>query len=92
MKIARSAGTLSFYRLGTLVGNLGNGRIGAYDATAGAFLGQLRDAGDKPIEIDGLLGLAFGNGVSAGDSNALYFAAGPDGATHGLFGSLRFTE
>jgi uncharacterized protein (TIGR03118 family) len=71
-----------------LVGNFGNGRINAYDPNTGDFLGQLRDATHKPIEIDGLLGLAFGNGRTAGDQNALYFAAGPDGMTHGLFGSL----
>jgi len=65
--------------------------VSAYDSGTGAFLGQLGDATEKPIEIDGLLGLAFGNGVSAGDRNALYFAAAPDGMTHGLFGSLRFT-
>src|SRR5215470_11607238 len=36
-----------------------------------------------------LFSLAFGNGVLAGDDDALYFAAAPDGITHGLFGSLR---
>jgi uncharacterized protein (TIGR03118 family) len=74
-----------------LVGNFGDGRIGAYDPATGAFLGQLRGVTDDPIEIVGLLGLSFGNGVSAGDRNALYFAAAPDGMTHGLFGSLRVT-
>ena len=39
--------------------------------------------------IDGLYGLHFGNGTVSGDRNALYFAAGPDGGAHGLFGSLR---
>lgn len=72
-----------------LVGNFGNGRIGAYDLETGALLGQLRDATGKVIEIDGLFGLAFGNGVSAGDRNALYFAAGPRDGLGGLFGSLR---
>ncbi len=72
-----------------LVGNFGDGRINAYDPTTGKHLGALRGADGKTIEIDGLRGLAFGNGVSAGDSDALYFAAGPDGGAHGLFGSLR---
>jgi hypothetical protein len=36
-----------------------------------------------------LWGLQFGNGVSLGDSNALYVAAGPEDEKDGLFGSLR---
>jgi len=36
--------------------------------------------------------IAFGNGTNAGDRNALYFAAGPDDETHGLFGSLRLVQ
>jgi hypothetical protein len=32
----------------------------------------------------------FGNGVSLGDTNALYFAAGTEGEAAGLFGSLRY--
>lgn len=31
----------------------------------------------------------FGNGVSLGDSSALYFAAGTEGEAAGLFGALR---
>jgi uncharacterized protein (TIGR03118 family) len=73
-----------------LVGNFGNGHIQAFDPATGRFLGELEDATGKPIAIDGLWGLTFGNGVSAGDRNALYFAAGPDDETHGLFGSVRF--
>src|SRR5262249_16748532 len=42
----------------------------------------------KPLVIDGLWGLAFGNGKTAGDANTLYYAAGPDDETHGLFGKI----
>jgi uncharacterized protein (TIGR03118 family) len=73
-----------------LVGNFGTGHIAAFNATTGKFLGELSGADGKPIVIDGLWGIIFGNGVSAGDRNALYFAAGPEDETHGLFGSLRF--
>src|SRR5262249_40628716 len=45
----------------------------------------------KQIRIDGLWALAFGNGTTAGDKNALYFTAGPEEESHGLFGSLRAT-
>jgi uncharacterized protein (TIGR03118 family) len=75
-----------------LVGNFGNGHIQAFDPTTGKFLGQLEDESGRPIVIDGLWAIIFGNGVSAGDKNALYFSAGPDDETHGLFGSLRFVD
>ena len=75
-----------------LVGNFGDGHIQAFDPESGKFLGRLRDEGGKPIVIDGLWGIMFGNGAQGGDTNALYFASGPDGETHGLFGSLRFVE
>src|SRR4030095_10326927 len=48
----------------------------------------LSQAAGKPLVIDGLWGLAFGNGVSAGDANSLYYAAGPEDETHGLFGKI----
>jgi hypothetical protein len=53
---------------------------------------ELEDESGQPIVIDGLRGITFGNGGSGGDTNALYFASGPDDETHGLFGSLRFVE
>ena len=71
-----------------LVGNFGNGKINAYDPATGDFLGRLKV--HKHHKIDGLWAIAFGNGVTAGDANALYFTAGPEDETHGLFGSIRF--
>ena len=50
----------------------------------------LRDEAGSAVGLDGTWGLVFGNGVSLGDSNALYFAAGPEGETAGVFGSLRY--
>jgi uncharacterized protein (TIGR03118 family) len=71
-----------------LVGNTGSGLINAYDPHTGRFLGQLRDKTGKPIVLEGLWGLAFGNGGSGGDRNTLYFTAGIYFYYHGLFGSL----
>lgn len=78
-----------------LVGNFGNGRIHAFDPTKlngqGEFQhrGPLHSAAEgRPIEIDGLWALAFGNGAAAGPTNTLFFTAGPFGEQHGLFGSL----
>jgi uncharacterized protein (TIGR03118 family) len=75
-----------------LVGNLTSGWIAAFDTTDGHFVDFLRDQSGHIITIDGLWGLQFGNGVSSGDSNALYFSSGPDFYAHGLFGSLRFVS
>jgi uncharacterized protein (TIGR03118 family) len=71
-----------------LVGNLGDGRINAYDPVTGAFQGTLRQSPGRAIEIDGLWGLAFGNGASAGDATTLYYVAGPEHETEGLFGKI----
>jgi len=72
-----------------LVGNFGDGRINAVDPATGEFLGQLRDADNRPITIDGLWALAFGGGNDTnGPANSLFFTAGPDGESHGLFGVL----
>lgn len=71
-----------------LVGNFGDGRINAYDATTHAFLGQILDAANQPLSIDGLWALSVGNDGKAGSSSLLYFTAGPDDESHGLFGVL----
>jgi uncharacterized protein (TIGR03118 family) len=72
-----------------LVGDFGDGRINVVDPHTGEFLGQLRDRDNRAITIDGLWGLAFGNGATAGPTNTLFFTAGIDHEAHGLFGSLR---
>ena len=74
-----------------LVGNFGNGRISAYQQLASGkwvYKGQIRTADGKPIAIDGLWAIAFGNGAAAGPTSTLYFAAGPSDEQHGLFGSI----
>ena len=73
-----------------LVGNFGDGRINAFDLKNGTFLGTLRGQDNKPIEIDGLWGIAFGNGVQNQPVNTLFFAAGPEEEEHGLYGRLDF--
>ncbi len=70
-----------------LVGNFGNGRINAYSTKNGEFEGTLRGVNGKPIWIDGLWGLQFGNGV-AGTPMTLLFTAGPMHESHGLLGML----
>ena len=69
-----------------LVGNFGDGRINAVSSTAS--LGPLRDASGMPVHIDGLWGIAFGNGYEDQPVDTLFFAAGPAGESHGLYGRL----
>jgi len=71
-----------------LVGNFGDGRINAYDTTSHAFLGQVTDGSGAALAIDGLWAITPGNNGNGGSNSLLYFSAGPDGETHGLFGVL----
>jgi uncharacterized protein (TIGR03118 family) len=70
-----------------LVGNFGNGHINVYNPVTGKHLGQLKRPSGKPIVIDGLWGLKFGNG-NAAMTNQLIFSAGPDHESHGLLGKI----
>jgi len=71
------------------IGNFGNGHINAFDPESGKFLSKVRDPKGQAILIDGLWTIRFGsdNG-NGGAANTLYFTAGPNGETDGLFGSL----
>ncbi|MBV8576801.1 MAG: TIGR03118 family protein [Acetobacteraceae bacterium] len=69
-----------------LIGNFGNGRINAFDSD-GNFLGALRDAKGGLLGIDGLWTLTLGGGRNS-NSDTLYFTAGPNGETDGLFGMI----
>jgi uncharacterized protein (TIGR03118 family) len=71
-----------------LVGNFGDGRINAFDPATGNHLGTLGKSDGTPIVIDGLWGIAFGNGVNAQPSTTLFFASGPADETHGLYGRI----
>jgi uncharacterized protein (TIGR03118 family) len=81
-----------------LVGNFGDGRIGVYHqagASRWAYRGALRTPDQRIVEINGIWGLEFGNGASAGPREALYFTAGPhtwfgesEADVRGLFGTI----
>jgi uncharacterized protein (TIGR03118 family) len=71
-----------------LVGNFGSGKIAAFNGTNGKFMGMMTKRGGHAVAIEGLWGLAFGNGGQAGSSKTLFFAAGVDDEAHGLFGTL----
>ncbi len=71
-----------------LVGNFGDGRINEFDAASGKFLGQLRSASGGPLTIPDLWGLRFPAGSLNAVPNALYFTAGINHETDGLFGDI----
>ena len=72
-----------------LVGNFGSGKIAAFNGKTGKFKSFMTNRRGKAIVIDGLWGLAFGNGGQAGSVKSLFFAAGIDDEAHGLFGMLK---
>jgi uncharacterized protein (TIGR03118 family) len=75
-----------------LIGNFGDGQISAYARQAGGsygLVGQLRTSSHKVLSIDGLWSLQFGHDTTNnGPSTTLFFTAGPDGESHGLFGTI----
>jgi uncharacterized protein (TIGR03118 family) len=74
-----------------LVGNFGDGQINAYEELPnGHFVhrGELRNSDGRSISIDGLWALQFGKAGNNGPAGTLFFTAGPDEETHGLFGSI----
>jgi uncharacterized protein (TIGR03118 family) len=77
-----------------LVGNFGDGRINVFRQDRhGRWKksGRLLTSDHKPLAIDGLWGIGFGNGGVAGPTTTLYFAAGPGGEAHGLYGAITAT-
>jgi len=71
-----------------LVGNFGDGTINAFEPVFNFQIGTLRGPDHQPLKIDGLWGLAFGNGLANQPVNTLFFAAGPDDEAHGLYGRI----
>jgi uncharacterized protein (TIGR03118 family) len=71
-----------------LVGNFGDGKINAYDPNTGVMLGTLMNGSGAPLVIDGLWGIAFGNGLDNQSTTTLFFAAGPDDESHGVYGRV----
>jgi uncharacterized protein (TIGR03118 family) len=71
-----------------LIGQFGSGEIATFDPDNGNFHGLLRGTHGRPLQIDGLWALRFGNGASAGPLTTLFFTAGIDDEAHGLFGTI----
>lgn len=86
----KNFGTLSS---ALLVGNNINvsSTINAFNTKTGKFIGTVSSSAGKPIEIDQLWGIEFGGGsASNGNTNQLFFTAGPNNNLDGLFGVISF--
>jgi hypothetical protein len=73
------------------------GFISAYDLDTGKFEGLVEDATGKPLSIQGIWSMSFANPAAPQNSSydpdeapaaELYFTAGPNQGTAGLFGYL----
>ena len=72
-----------------LVGNFGDGTISAFNLhDHDKFMGKLLGIDGKPVSIGDLWSLTPGNGGSAGSTGEIYFTAGVQSESQGLFGSL----
>jgi hypothetical protein len=76
-----------------LIGNFGNkgnfvGWIDAFNGTTdNRFVGALSNAKGTPLSIQGLWSVVFGTFRNS-DADTLYFTAGPNNQTNGLFGKI----
>jgi uncharacterized protein (TIGR03118 family) len=75
---------------GILVAMTGSGMIAVFNPSTGKFSGFLKDSSGQPLAISGIHSIGFGSGNvdKSGPATTLYFTAGIDGFTHGLFGSI----
>ena len=89
--VALAPGDFGEFSGDLLVGNFGDGRINAFDAQSGVYQGQVAERPGRPITIDGLWALEFGNDAplnANGAHNELFFTAGPNDEANGLFGKI----
>ncbi len=85
--VALAPATFGDFSNDVLIGNFGDGKINAFDATSGSLIGPVADSGGVPIVIDGLWSVTFGGALSS-SADILYFTAGPNDETDGIFGTL----
>ena len=86
--LALASSDFGLFSHDVLVGQFGSGEILAFNPVTGEFKGKLLNTSNQPIAIDGLWALAFGNGATAGPETSLFFTAGPDHESNGLFGTI----
>jgi len=82
-----------------LIGNFGDSHVSAFDPKTGQFLGQLQGTNGQPLALGaglvgsgsdtkGLWAIGFGNGQGGAGTHTLFFAAGPNDESDGVFGMV----
>jgi uncharacterized protein (TIGR03118 family) len=71
-----------------LIGNFGDGVINRFDPASGMALGSVALVNGKQLVVPGLWALAFGNGAANQPTSALFYTAGPNNQTDGVFGRI----
>lgn len=80
------------YSNAILVGNFRSGWIAAFNGFTHKFIDFVRNPDGSLMTIDGLWSLTFANDGGAGLANTLYFTAGINNETDGLFGTITPTD
>ncbi|WOD16199.1 TIGR03118 family protein [Paraburkholderia kirstenboschensis] len=71
-----------------LIGNFGDGKINAFNASSGQSMGAIKSSNGSAIVEPGLWGIAFGNGLNNQPATTLFFAAGPNDEADGVYGRI----
>ena len=90
-KFGALANTLLVANFGDYDAGGSKGAIVSFDTAARKAVNYLRGADGSPLLVPGIWGMVFGNGDTLGDTDALYFASGPNGELDGSFGSIRYS-
>jgi uncharacterized protein (TIGR03118 family) len=87
--IALAPGDFGTFSHRLLIGNFGDGRIHAFNLVSGDFEGTLLNPDGTQLWIDGLWALSFGgDSTRNGLATELFFTAGPNDETNGLYGKI----
>ncbi len=91
--LALAPGDFGTHSHDLLVGQFGSGEILAFDAVSGAFKGRLTGNDGKPLQVDGLWAISFGgDGAGNGPATTLFYTAGIDHESNGVFGKITAVE
>ncbi len=73
--------------------NTNSATINGYNLETGQYVGTVKDTNGKAIHINQLWGIDFGGGTAKnGNTNQLFFTAGPAGNLAGTFGVIQFRK
>jgi uncharacterized protein (TIGR03118 family) len=87
--IAEAPGDFGVFSHRLLIGNFGDGTIHAFNEVSGKLEGTLLDTNGDALSIDGLWALSFGgDNAKSGLATELFFTAGPNDESDGLFGKI----